>query len=150
MPVRSERGDLYSFVLDLNADGYDTKDIAINTVEKAQVWHRRLGHLHVCTELGYSTQARGHKYHIRAGCLGLRRLRRGEGSTACSPPNTDFPSVLRRPDGVLNAKGHRQIQARQQGRRVHRGGVPVVLLYFETDIIQEFVTTNTPHQIGVS
>ena len=47
MPVRSERGDLYSFVLDVNADGYDIKDIAIDTVEKAQVWHRRLGHLHV-------------------------------------------------------------------------------------------------------
>ena len=47
MSVRSERGDLYSFVLDLNADGYDIKDIGINTVDKAQVRHRRLDYLHV-------------------------------------------------------------------------------------------------------
>ena len=38
-----------------------------------------------CTEPGYSTQARRHWDRIRGGCVGLRRLRRGESSTACSP-----------------------------------------------------------------
>ena len=45
-PLRSESGDLYSFVLDLNADRYGAKELAMNAVADAQVWHRRLGHLH--------------------------------------------------------------------------------------------------------
>ena len=46
VPLRSESGDLYSFVPDLSADGYDAKELAMNAVTNAQVWHRRLGHLH--------------------------------------------------------------------------------------------------------
>ena len=46
VPLRSESGDLFSFVLDLSADGYGTKYLAINAVATARVWHRRLGHLH--------------------------------------------------------------------------------------------------------
>ena len=46
VPLRSESGDLYSFVLDLSADRYGAKELAMNAVTNAQVWHRRLGHLH--------------------------------------------------------------------------------------------------------
>ena len=46
VPLRSESSDLYSFVLDLSADGYGTKELAINAVANAQVWHRRLVPLH--------------------------------------------------------------------------------------------------------
>ena len=46
MPLRSESGDLYSFLLDLSVDGYGAKEIAIEAVANAQVWHRPLGHLH--------------------------------------------------------------------------------------------------------
>ena len=45
VPLRSESGDLYSFVLDLSADRYGAKELAMNAVANAQVWHRRLGHL---------------------------------------------------------------------------------------------------------
>ena len=46
VPLRSESGDLYSFVLDLSADRYGAKELAMNAVTNAQVWHRLLGHLH--------------------------------------------------------------------------------------------------------
>ena len=45
-PLRSKSGDLYSFVLDLSADRYGAKDLPTNAVTNAQMWHRRLGHLH--------------------------------------------------------------------------------------------------------
>ena len=45
VPLRSERGDLYSFVLDLSAHRYGAKKLAMNAVTNAQVWRRRLGHL---------------------------------------------------------------------------------------------------------
>ena len=120
VPLRSESGDLYSFVLDLSADQYGAKELAMNTVTNAQVWHRGLGHLHAQIDPGYSTQARRHWDHIRAGCPGLRRLRRGESSTASSPQNSQpqgqpaFPAVQREPDGALHAGGHRRLQLRQQ------------------------------------
>ena len=47
VPLRSESGDLYLFVLDLSADGYSVEELATNAVANAQVWHRRLGHPHV-------------------------------------------------------------------------------------------------------
>ena len=46
VPLRSESGDLYSFVLDLSTDRYGTKELSMNTVANAQVWHWRLGHHH--------------------------------------------------------------------------------------------------------
>ena len=46
VPLRSESGDFYSFVLDSREDGYGTKELAINAVANAQVWRWRLGHLH--------------------------------------------------------------------------------------------------------
>ena len=46
MPLRSESGDLYLFVLRLSAGRYGGKEIAMNAVANAQVWHRQLGHLH--------------------------------------------------------------------------------------------------------
>ena len=126
MLLRSESGDLYSFVLDLSADRYGTKEQAVNAIANAQVWHRRLGHLH-CTEPGYSTQARRYWYHIRGGCLGLPRLRRGKCSTACSLQDSQpqgqpaFPAVLRGSDGVLHATDGRRLHVRQQdNRRVHQ------------------------------
>ena len=36
VPLRSESGDLYSFVLDLSADRYGAKELAMNTVANAQ------------------------------------------------------------------------------------------------------------------
>ena len=42
--LQSESDDLYSFVLDINADRYGAKKLAMNAVANAQVWHRRLGH----------------------------------------------------------------------------------------------------------
>ena len=45
-PLRSESGDLYSFVLNLSTDRYGAKEQAMNAVANARVWHRRLGHLH--------------------------------------------------------------------------------------------------------
>ena len=46
MPLRSEIGDRYSFVLDLSADQYGANELAMNAVVNAQIWHRWLGHLH--------------------------------------------------------------------------------------------------------
>ena len=37
VPLRSESGDLYSFVLDLSADRYVDKGLAMNAVANAQV-----------------------------------------------------------------------------------------------------------------
>ena len=45
VPLRSESCDLHSFVLDLSADRYGAKELAINAVANAQVLYRRLGHL---------------------------------------------------------------------------------------------------------
>ena len=44
--LRSESGDFYSFALDLSADRYGAKELAVNAVANTQVWHRQLGHLH--------------------------------------------------------------------------------------------------------
>ena len=46
VPLRSESGDLYSFVLDSSADGYGAKELQMKAVANAQVWHQQLGHLH--------------------------------------------------------------------------------------------------------
>ena len=46
VPLRSESGDLYSFVLNLSADGYGTKGLATNAIANAQVCLWRLGHIH--------------------------------------------------------------------------------------------------------
>ena len=46
VPLRSDSGDLYSFVLDFNANRYSTKGLAMKRVTNAQVAHRWLGHLH--------------------------------------------------------------------------------------------------------
>ena len=45
VPLRGEKDDLYSFKLDFSANGYAGKELAMNAVANAQVWHRRLGHL---------------------------------------------------------------------------------------------------------
>ena len=45
LPLRGKQDYLYSFVLDLSADAYGATELAMNAVSKAQVWHRRLGHL---------------------------------------------------------------------------------------------------------
>ena len=42
----NESGDLYSFVVDLSADGYGVKELAMNAVANDQVWHGWLSHLH--------------------------------------------------------------------------------------------------------
>ena len=45
IPLRSESDDLDAFVLDLNADRYGTKELVMDAVANAQVWHRWLDHL---------------------------------------------------------------------------------------------------------
>ena len=45
VPLRGEDDDIYSFKLDLSADGYAGKELAMNAVANVQVWHWRLGHL---------------------------------------------------------------------------------------------------------
>ena len=42
VPLRSESVNLYTFVLDLSAEGYGDKELARNAVANAQVWHRWL------------------------------------------------------------------------------------------------------------
>lgn len=61
MPLRSESSGLYSFVLDLSADGNGAKEPTMNVVANAQVQHRRQGHLH-------------------AWILNILRIRNGTGS----------------------------------------------------------------------
>ena len=46
MLLRSESGAFYSFALDLSANRYGAKELAMNAVANAQVWHRRLSYLH--------------------------------------------------------------------------------------------------------
>ena len=46
VPLRSESGDLYSFVLDLSVGQHGANEQAINAVTSTQMWHRRLGHFH--------------------------------------------------------------------------------------------------------
>ena len=43
--LRIRGNELYSFVLELNADVYSATELVINTATNAQLWHRRLGHL---------------------------------------------------------------------------------------------------------
>ena len=45
VPLRGENDELDSFKLDLSADGYAGKELAMNVMTNAQGWHRRLGHL---------------------------------------------------------------------------------------------------------
>ena len=45
IPLRIGDNNLYSFVLDLSADGYGATELAMNAVANAELWHRRLGHL---------------------------------------------------------------------------------------------------------
>ena len=45
MPRRGEEDGLYPFKLELSADDYAGKELAMNAVASAKVWHRRLGHL---------------------------------------------------------------------------------------------------------
>ena len=40
VPLRSESGDLCSFVLGLSADRYGAKKLVMNAVANAQAWHR--------------------------------------------------------------------------------------------------------------
>ena len=54
VPLRSESGDLCSFELDLSADGYGAKELAMIEVANAQLSRRQLGHLHAqAFQLGY-------------------------------------------------------------------------------------------------
>ena len=43
IPLRAEDDDLYSLVFDLRADSHGGKELAINAMANAQLWHRRLG-----------------------------------------------------------------------------------------------------------
>ena len=45
VPLRAGNDDLYSFVFDLNADSHGGKELAMNAMMNAQLWHHRLGHL---------------------------------------------------------------------------------------------------------
>ena len=43
--LRAEYDDLYSLVFDLSADSHGGKELAMNAMTNAQLWHHRLGHL---------------------------------------------------------------------------------------------------------
>ena len=43
--LRAKDYDLYSLVFDLKANSHGGKELAINAMTNAQLWHRRLGHL---------------------------------------------------------------------------------------------------------
>ena len=82
VPLRSASGDLYSFVLDLSADRYGTKELAMNAVANARMWHRRLGYLHaqildiLCKQDGTGTHSRGLSRTVTfAPCGTLNSLR---------------------------------------------------------------------------
>ena len=45
IPLRAENGDLCSSVFDLSAYSHGNKELAMNAMTNAQLWHRRLGHL---------------------------------------------------------------------------------------------------------
>ena len=45
VPLRAEDDDLYSLAFDLSADNYGDKELAVNAMTNAQLWHRRLEHL---------------------------------------------------------------------------------------------------------
>ena len=45
VPLRPEDDDLYSLVFDLSAGSHGGKKLVMNAMAKAQLWHRRLGHL---------------------------------------------------------------------------------------------------------
>ena len=45
LPLRGEKDNLYSFVLDLSADAYDTTELAMNAASNVQLWLWQLGHL---------------------------------------------------------------------------------------------------------
>ena len=40
VPLRAENGDLYSLVFDLSADSHEGKELAMNAITNAQLWHR--------------------------------------------------------------------------------------------------------------
>ena len=44
VPLRAEDDDLYSLVLDLSADSHGGKEMAMNAMTNAKLWHRWLGH----------------------------------------------------------------------------------------------------------
>ena len=45
VPLRVEDGNLYSLVFDLSVDSHEGKELAMNMMNNAQLWHRRLEHL---------------------------------------------------------------------------------------------------------
>ena len=45
VPLRAEDDDLYSLVFDISADSHGGKELALNAMTNAQLWHRRLRHL---------------------------------------------------------------------------------------------------------
>ena len=56
VPLWSKSGDLHSFVLDLSADRYGAKELAMNAVANAQVWHQRPDHLHNRAWMFYASE----------------------------------------------------------------------------------------------
>ena len=45
VPLRAEDDNLYSLVCDVSADNHGGKELAMNVMTNAQLWHRRLGRL---------------------------------------------------------------------------------------------------------
>ena len=124
--LRSESGDLYSFVMDLRGGGIWRQGASRERSCHCPGVATATGSS-PCTEPEHSTQARQHWYHNRGGCLGLRCLHLGEGPISCSSQDRQpqgppaFSAVLRGSDRVLYASGHKRLQVRQQGnRRVHQ------------------------------
>ena len=81
VPLRGENSDL-SFKLNLSADGYAGKELVINAVTNAQVWHRRLDHLNK-RRPGRMHRKSGHG--VAFDGFTAERLRGGETPPAGSP-----------------------------------------------------------------
>ena len=121
MPLRSERGELYSFLLDLNADRYGAKKLAINAVANIQVCHRRLDHLHeqsldVLRKQDGTTAVPHPRGLSRTATLALE----GRLNSLLTPRqpatiSTGLSSFLRGPDGALHVSRYRRLDVRQQG-----------------------------------
>ena len=101
-PLQALGHDIYSVSLDLTHGG-NGLEVAMQAAAKANLWHRRLGHLNRNSEL-------------QRACARLRRVHCGQESTTGSSQDrrpqgqAPVPSRVRRPDGTLNSRYCRGLQ----------------------------------------
>ena len=174
IPLRIGDNNLYSFVLDLSADGYGATELAMNAVANAELWHRRLGHLNKRT-LGFMQRAHPEKAEnadikapfqlVYADLMGPFAPAAHGGYKYVSKITDHFSrwnavSLLCSKDQALASLQAYvtstviPFSSRIVRFRADKGGEYTGKNFqaycLETDIQQEFAATNTPQQIGVS